>query len=191
MHLPPVTLSLYSCMLSVCPHPSLLCRSLSSHFWAFRLLHFVHSSPPIHSAHRFTLCLGSQSIACHFLSLVISLVHLRFASLFPYYSLSFFLYFLSFFWSPDALYMVLSHTLSLCPAYVLLDLTSHGTDYIFSPLSFIACFSWLVAFCFLPVFYSGGFLYKFHPLLFYVHTGFFHRGCCFATPIWFAITFSF
>lgn len=114
---------------------------------------------------------------CLFLSLLFAFIF----SLFP----------VIFLVSRCSLYGALSHFLSLCPAYVLLDLTSHGTDYIFSPLSFIACFSWLVAFCFLPVFYSGGFLYKFHPLLFYVHTGFFHRGCRFATPIWLAITFSF
>lgn len=120
-------------MLSVCPHPSLLCRSLSSHFWAFRSLHLVHLSPPIHSAPRFTLCLGSQSIACHFLSLVISLVHLRFASLFPYYSLSFFLYFPSFFWSPDALYMVLSHTFCHCVPHTYFWISQVMAQTIFFP----------------------------------------------------------
>lgn len=83
-------------------------------------------------------------------------------------------------------YGALSH-FSLCPAYVLLDLTSHGTDFLF-PLfcSVLLSSSSLPFFFSLLLFYSGGvFLF---PCVF-VHTGFFHYGCHFMAPVLISLFF--
>lgn len=73
----------------------------------------------------------------HFLALVISLgflEHLSLAILFPTLFLFLFIFIPRHFSGLQMLSLWCSLTLSLtlCPAYVLLDLTSHGTDYIFS-----------------------------------------------------------
>lgn len=116
--------------------PSTVLQSVESLLsFAFASLHPLLSVNSICASVHFVPLFSDYQL--NFLALVISLrflEHLILAILFPTRFLFLFIFISRHFSGLQMLSLWCSLTLSLtlCPAYVLLDLTSHGTDYIFS-----------------------------------------------------------